>query len=282
MSPIFNGKMGHWLAKLVMRLFAMDKVNRLYERSCDQVGADFAASLLKDLGVNYSVGNIERLQNLPEGAFITVSNHPYGGIDGIMLIDLMAGIRPDYKVMVNQVLSLVEAMDENFISVKPRVGHKTLDATASVNGVRETLACLQEGHPMGFFPAGAVSMFRFSDLRVRDREWQKSIVKLIRKVKVPIVPIRFFDQNSPLFYVLGIIDWRIRLIRMPYELFNKRGKRTRIGIGNIISVEEQAQFSDLRSFGRFLQKAVYKMPKPDSFVSKEDFRFSDKTVPDSK
>ncbi|MEN6619891.1 MAG: 1-acyl-sn-glycerol-3-phosphate acyltransferase [Rikenellaceae bacterium] len=275
-SPIFKGKRGHKLAKFVMHLFAIDRVNRVYGRSCNYTGADFSEKLLKDLGVTYLVGNAERLQQLPKGAFITVSNHPYGGLDGIMIIDLMVRIRPDYKFMVNRLLSLVKTMEENFITVTSRTDNNNGYSTTSTSlkGIRETLTRLQDGHPVGFFPSGAVSDFSFKNLRVRDREWQESILKLIQTAKVPVVPIRFFNQNSPFFYFLGLIDWRIRIMRMPYEVFNKKGKNPRIGIGEIISVEQQAKFSDYRSFGTFLRDAVYKMPKPTSFTPKTELKIT--------
>jgi len=266
MSPIFRGERGRRFARLFMKVFAIDQVNALYGRSCQH----FGGSILEDLGVNYVVGNADRLSALKDGPFITVSNHPYGGIDGIMLVDLMAEIRPDYKLMANQILSLVKSMEENFISVKPKVGNQSLKPTVNINGIRETITHLRNGHPIGFFPAGAVSMFKFKHMQVRDREWQESILKLIHSAKVPILPIRFFDKNSPLFYFLELIDWRIRLIQMPRELFNKKGKRTRLGIGNIISVEEQSQFSTPRSLGKHLQNLIYTMPLPSSFQRKSD------------
>lgn len=266
LSPAFRGKRGHRFAKLVMRIFAIDKVNRVYGNSCNFKGSEFAESLLNDLGVQYMIGGVERLFQLPKGAFITVSNHPYGGIDGIMLIDLMAGIRPDYKLMVNQLLSYVKTMDENFISVKPKEGNKKTNPIAAVNGLRETISHLQSGHPVGFFPAGAVSMFHFRNLRVKDREWQESILKIIQRAKVPVLPIRFFNGNSLFFYFLGVINWRIRLIRMPYELFNKKNHIPHIGIGNLITSEEIAQYGDYKSLGVFLQDAVYNMPKPEKFI----------------
>lgn len=269
-SALFRGRCGSWLAKLVLHLLAIDRVNWVYNRSCDYTGAAFANGLLKDLGVDYRVGNADRLQHLPEGAFITVSNHPYGGLDGIMLIHLMAGIRPDYKVMVNQILSLIEAMDENFISVQPRIGNDTSLSATAISGVRETLLHLKDGHPVGFFPAGAVSMFKFNDLRVHDREWQEGILKLISLANVPVLPIRFFDFNSIFFYFLGVISWRIRMLRMPYEVFNKKGKRPRIGIGEIISAEKIQSFSDIKELGKFLRKTTCEMPVPDSFIEKAD------------
>lgn len=266
MSPVFKGKTGRWFAELIMRLCAIDKVNQLNDHSAGFMGAEFTGRLLNELGVNYIIGNSERLKLLPERAYITVSNHPYGGLDGIMTIDLMARLRPDYKFMVNRMLSHVKALKDNFISVTP-AGNKKQDITAaSIKGIRETLLHLQKGHPAGFFPSGAVSDFSLKELTVRDRKWQTSIIHLIHSVKVPILPIRFFDTNSAFFYFLGLINWRIRSLRLPSEVFNKREQEPRIGIGNIISVQEQEQFNDSESLGAFLRKAVYEMPMPASFI----------------
>lgn len=276
-SPVFKGKRGHKLAGFLMHLFAIDKVNAVYENSCNYTGADFSERLLSDLGVEYMIGHPENLELLPKGAFITVSNHPYGGLDGIMLIDLMVRIRPDYKLMVNKFLSLIKTMEGNFITVTPKTAINNITATTSLKGLRETLTRLQAGHPVGFFPAGAVSNFEPKKLWIRDREWQESVLKMIYAAKVPIVPIRFFNQNSSFFYFLGLIDWKIRAMRMPYEIFNKRRQKPRIGIGRIISVEEQAAFPDSKSLGLFLRESVYNMPRPNSYTPKSELEILKKS-----
>lgn len=269
LSFLFRGEKGHRRAEFVMRMLAIDKVNRVYENSGQYGGAEFTSRLLDDLGVKYVVGNAERLQYLPDDAFITVSNHPYGGLDGIMSIDLFASIRPDYKFMVNKLLSMVQTLNDNFISVVPTANKKTGIQAASIKGIRDTISHLRSGHPVGFFPSGAVSDFSLFELRVRDRKWQESILHVIHSAKVPIIPVRFFDINSPLFYLLGGINWRIRQLRLPSEVFNKTRKEPRIGIGKLITAEEQNQFPDPESLGSFLRKAVYEMPLPDRFVPRK-------------
>ncbi len=268
-SSLFSGARGHRLAEFIMRLLSIDKVNWVYDHSGAYTGAEFTSRLLDDLGVNYVVGNSERLKSLPEGSFITVSNHPYGGLDGIMSIDLLAGIRPDYRFMVNKILSLIKTLNGNFISVTPTGNKKTGVTAASIKGIRESLEHLHNGHPLGFFPSGAVSDFSLKDLHVRDRRWQKSILHVIHSAKVPVLPIRFFDKNSTLFYFLGLLNWRIRSLRLPSEVFNKRNQEPRIGIGNIITVEVQEQFTDAEALGSFLRKSVYEMPLPASFVPRK-------------
>jgi putative hemolysin len=266
-SGLFRSEWGHRLAEFIMRFVAFDKVNWVYEHSEAYTGAEFTSRLLDDVGVNYVVGNSHRLKTLPDGAFITVSNHPYGGLDGIMSIDLFAGIRPDYKFMVNKILAMIKTMSGNFISVIPTGNKKTGIKAASIRGVRETIEHLRGGHPVGFFPSGAVSDLNLRNFTVRDRSWQESILHMIHSARVPILPVRFFDKNSPLFYFLGLINWRIRLLRLPSEVFNKNGLQPRIGIGELIPVREQQRFTDATSLGAFLRKTVYEMPLPDSFAS---------------
>lgn len=269
-SPIFRGRKGRWLAESLMRFLAIDKVNRVYDNSGNYSGAGFASRLLADLGIDYAIGNAERLKLLPNGAFITIANHPYGGLDGIILVDLMAGIRDDYKLMVNKILSLVKTMQCNFVTVTPVEDHKTPVTAGSISGIRETINRIKNGHPVGFFPSGAVSDLSLKNMRVSDREWQTNILRLIHAMRVPILPVRFFDGNSPFFYFLGLIYWKIRLLRLPGELFNKQNRNIRIGIGKLISVEEQIQFHHYRDLGRYLRKAVYEMPVPDSFVLRSE------------
>jgi putative hemolysin len=265
-SPFFKSKLGSLLSGFIMKVCSIDKINEVYDHSVGYTGPEFAGRLLNDLGVNYIIGNSRRLTQLPEGAFITISNHPYGGLDGIILVDLMARIRSDYKLMVNSMLAMVKTMNENFISVEPTGNKKSGVSGKNLKAIRNTLNHLKEGHPMGFFPSGAVSDFSLRDLYIRDRVWQESILHLIHSVKVPVLPIRFFDNNSPFFYFLGMINWKIRSFRMPSELFNKRKHEQRIGIGDLLSVKELEQFSDTKSLGIFLRKAVYGMPEPSSYI----------------
>jgi len=266
MSFLFRGRNGHRRAERVIRILAIDKINRVYDNSGAWTGADFTSRLLDDIGVSYEVGNADILKKLPDGAFITISNHPYGGLDGIMTINLMARLRPDYKFIVNRILSLVRTLEGNFISVVPAGNKKTGIKAASIKGIREALEHLRAGHPLGFFPSGAVSDFTLREMKVRDRRWQDSIIHLISQAGVPVLPIRFFDKNSPFFYFLGLINWRIRLLRLPSEVFNKRDRIQRIGIGELISPGELSHFPDLPSLGDYLRKKVYGMPLPEEFI----------------
>lgn len=260
-SPLFKGRSGHLLADILMKLFAVDKVCALYNNNEQYSGVDFAHHILQDIGVNYTVLESERLEQLPKGAFITISNHPYGSIDGIMLIDLIGKYRPDYKVLVNQILGYIERLEPNFIKVVPTGKQKEGVKKESLRGIMQSLKHLQSGAPLGLFPSGAVSDLSIKDGCIRDREWQLSAIQLIKKARVPIVPIRFRDRNSMFYYLLGLLNWKIRVTRLPREVFNKRDKITRVEVCPIITVEEQDKYSNIEEFRTFLRSTIYPIPK---------------------
>ena len=255
--PLFRGHLGNALGKGVMKMLSVDKVNSLYDRNLSHIGADFAGAVLKDIGVEYEVLNREILDSLPDGPFITISNHPYGSLDGVMLVDLFGHIRPDFKVMVNRFLGRIKALDSNFICVTPTGSERSAPTKDNIQGIRDAVAHIRAGHPLGIFPSGAVSDLSIKDRCIRDRQWQEAILRLIKKMKVPVVPVHFLDRNSNFYYSLGLIDWRIRLLRLPAEVFNKKGKRTRIAIGRIITPQQQEEIRDPEQFGLFLRNKVY-------------------------
>ncbi len=258
-APIFRGAAGNAFGRMLMQILAVEKVNDLYDRNIGFVGPDFARAVLKDIGVEYEVIGRERLEKLPDGPFITISNHPYGSIDGVMLVDLFGHIRPDFKVMVNRFLSRIGTLSDNFICVTPVGAERTAPTRDSIQGIKDSVAHVRGGHPLGLFPSGAVSDLSIKDRCIRDREWQEPVIRLIRKLNVPVVPVHFLDRNSDFYYSLGLIDWRVRLLRLPGEVFNKRGKRTRIAIGEIITPEAQREFDDIGDFREFLRNKVYNL-----------------------
>lgn len=258
MAPFFKGKIGSFLGKFLINILGVGKVNEVHARNCHLRGAEFTTALLKDplIDLKYEVHNEEVLDHLPKGSFVTVSNHPIGSLDGIILIDIFAARRPDFKVMVNGVLTKIGAMDENFISVVPD-SHKRGANPQNVNGVRLSLQRLKEGHPMGFFPAGAISFYNKDSKKIKDLTWAHSVIRLVRKSNAPIYPVYFDFLNSSFFYWLGRISWQIRTLRIPTEAFNKRGRKVDVYIGQPITPEEVAQISDDKELAEFLYNRTY-------------------------
>ncbi|MDR0431085.1 MAG: lysophospholipid acyltransferase family protein [Tannerellaceae bacterium] len=258
MVPFFKSRFGTFLGKRLIKWFCIEKVNRVHANSCHLRGSAFTSAILNDplINIGYKVHNEEILSTLPQGAFITVSNHPIGSLDGIILIDIFATRRPDFRVMANGMLTKIGAMEDNFISVLPDSKNEGANLQ-NVNGIRASLGCLHEGHPMGFFPAGAISFYRKEVKKICDLPWTHSVIKLIRKANVPVYPVYFDFLNSNFFYWLGMIDWRIRTFRIPAEVFNKKGKIFDVYIGNPIPAETIREIPDDTELAHFLYQKTY-------------------------
>ncbi|MFV0418293.1 MAG: lysophospholipid acyltransferase family protein [Dysgonomonas sp.] len=262
MSPVFRGPLGNILIKFGMALTGMNKVNRIYDTSKQYEGVDFCKHLLKDVGVNIVVENIEVLNQYSGKAFVTVSNHAYGHIDGISAIATVGSVRPDYKMMVNFILGMIDTMSPNFIAVNPFQSGKMANKS-SFEGIKQSIEHLKNGHPLGFFPAGAVSKTKVRNFRmeVEDREWQEPVLKLIKKSKEPVIPMYFSGKNSWFFNFLDLVNWRLRSLRLGHEVYNKRGKTIYLRFGEPILPEETAQLTDIKEYGEYLKAKTYALAK---------------------
>ena len=257
-APFFKGK-----EKLVNRVFhwlAIDKTNDYHQRNMHLSGPDFSHKMFEELGSLVTIRNEEVLDSLPDGPFITVSNHPYGALDGMSLIDIVGHHRPDFKVMVNMILNNIGALRPNFIAVDALASNDPKKRAVSVKGITDAMRHVKQGHPLGFFPAGAVSKLTWG-LRIQDRDWQPSVIRIIQKLNVPVIPIYFHGHNSWIFTALGMIDWRLRTLRLPTEVFNKKGYDFRVSVGDIITPETIAQYSTPEELGAFLKQQTYNLRK---------------------
>lgn len=247
---------GESIAKLLMFLLRLNKLNKLYTRVADKKGVEFLDATLDILQVKFEI-NPEELKRIPKtGPFIAVSNHPYGGLDGILSIKMMAGVRPDYKNLGNYLIQKIPQLNEFIIPVDPFEGNS--NRSNSVAGIKVALNHLKEGNALGIFPAGEVSTYYDNEEEgAVDRQWQSSMIKFIRKAEVPVVPIYFQGSNSRLFHLLGLIHPMLRTAKLPSEMLNKKNKVIKIRIGNPISVQEQKEYTDIERFGRFLRLKTY-------------------------
>lgn len=241
----------------VLHSLMIDEVNSVHRRHCHATGVEFSRLLVEEeFRFRLRVDNEDVLDRFPVGPFITVSNHPFGGMDGIILIHLVGRHRPDYQVMVNMFLNNISAMRPVFIAVDPIKTDDPEKKAVTMQGIRRAIAHVRGGHPLGFFPAGAVSKVDRT-LHISDRLWQPTITRLIMQLKVPVIPIYFHGHNSAFFNILGLIDWRLRSARLPRELFKMRNTEVHVSVGEPISVAEQSAYTDPDALGRFLRERTY-------------------------
>ena len=255
-----KGFPGRWIAKAAYRALELGKVNRVHEKFHESVGPEFSAHVLEDVGIRFEVPP-EQLDYIPkEGGFITVSNHHYGSLDGMILSSLVGSRRPDYKILTTFLLSHIPSLKDSFIPVD----NFSSGGARSISGIRTALEHIGDQHPLGLFPAGEVATWQKGKNRtalregkiVEDIPWATNIVKLIKKSGFPVVPIFFEGGNSKSFHVLGRIHPRLRTARLIHEVFNKRGTVIQVRIGQPISAAEIAG-CDVDELGRFLRNRCY-------------------------
>ena len=265
LSPIFKGWKGKLLYKIGLKLTGVDHVNETHNRVGEAGipdGPEFAKGILDDVGIDFKIGHADRLNKLPEGPFIAIANHIYGHVDGICLVDLLGHVRPKTKVMVNEFLMWIKGLTPNFISVNPSLGIKGGATSTSINGVKAALLNLREGEPLALFPSGAVADLKPSrGWTLEEREWQEAAIKLIRKAKVPVIPIYIHGHNSWISLVLGAISWKLRTLRLPSEMFRRKSYDFRVSVHDPIMPEQYAQYKTPEELGVFLKNETYKMKK---------------------
>lgn len=265
-SGMFRGYWGRILARLVIAICDVNKLNILYDQVYFDRGVECTDKLLKLIGCDYRVGYPGRLDTLPQGAFITVSNQPYGALDAIVLIDLLGGVRSDFKLAASRVLSRIEPLQDTFVYVQGRGPQRDDRAYA------EASAHIKRGASLGFFPSGVGSDYHFRPRRIVDRAWDIDTIRFIRNARVPVVPVRFLDRNSRIYYGLGVIGLPLRLLRLPSELFNKNKGEHRLVVGEAISVEQIDSFASDEALCEFLRNEVYDINLPDTFVPRSTLR----------
>ncbi len=247
---------GDSLAKMLMSILKINKINEIYSDCSSYSGLEFLQKLLDSFEISYEISP-EELKRVPkEGPFIVIANHPYGGIDGVILLKVIQELRPDIKIMANFLLRRIEPIKDSIIPVDPFEGSGQI--AGSVAGIKSAINHLKEGKPLGIFPAGEVSTYYNTESPgVADKQWNDSIVKFIKKVQVPVIPVFFQGTNSKLFHILGLIHPLLRTAKLPSELLNKKNKVVKLRMGYPISVAEQNEFTDISRFGRFLRLKTY-------------------------
>ncbi len=253
------GFVGTFIGWLLMKVLKISSLNKVYNKNKHLNDVPFLNGVLDQLQIKFEIPE-EDLKRLPkEGPYITISNHPLGGIDGILLLKLMLEERSDFKIIANFLLHRIEPLKPYIMPVNPFEDRK--DVKSSISGFKNAILHLRDGHPLGVFPAGEVSTYRDGKLVV-DKPWEEAAMKLIQKAEVPVVPIYFHAKNSKLFYKLSKINDTFRTAKLPSELFTQKNRVIKVRVGKPISVKDQKEHSQLSEFSEFLRRKTYMLSNP--------------------
>jgi len=240
--------------EILLYLLKGPALTRIYNQLESRQGLDVIEEILTHLSIELDFDREALERSIPkEGPFITVSNHPFGFLDGVVLLLIIGRVRPDFRVVANYLLSYFAPISDLFITVNPfeNMGPK------GMGGMRKSLAQLKQGHGLGLFPAGEVSTWQKGQKGITDKAWPTSSVKLIRKANVPVIPVYFHGRNSNSFHILGKIHPALRTLRIPAEFLKKSKSTIQIGIGDPIMPDDLARFETNDALKDHLRRSTY-------------------------
>ncbi|MFN2262452.1 MAG: GNAT family N-acyltransferase [Psychroflexus sp.] len=248
------GVFGVFFGHVFLQVSQLNKINAIYDRYKHLEAVDFIDAVLIELGVSFEIPEKD-LKRIPkEGSFISISNHPLGAIDGLILLKLMLEAREDYKIIANFLLQRLKPLEDKVMPVNPFEDRK--EVKSSVSGIKQALLHLKNGHPLGIFPAGEVSTYR-EDNEIVDKPWTDEAIKLIKKAQVPVLPIYFHAKNSLAFYKMAKLSDNLRTAKLPSETLSQRHRSIIVRIGFPVNLKDQNEHEDLQDYKAFLRKKTY-------------------------
>ena len=245
--------------KPLEKLVGMTEINAIYARSTTGgAGGNshtFVRNVLSDLNVHCDVSD-EDLARIPRGGpAVVVANHPFGGIEGMLLAELLLRVRPDVKVMANFLLNRVPELHDRFIFVDPF--GKPESARANVRGLRQALDHVRSGGMLAVFPSGAVSHMDWKTRQIVDPVWSDTIARIIRRAEAVTVPVFFDGANGKLFQLAGLLHPNLRTAMLPKEVLNKRHRRFPARVGTPIPFKKLLAFENDTDLTEQLRQRTY-------------------------
>lgn len=207
----------------ISQMDAMYKDNHMAGLSKEQ----FAQKLLDIMGITITGEAQFEHRVAKQGPLVIASNHPFGGIEGVILCLILGRLRPDLKVLANQGLKLFPELQEYFIFTNPLTEKNPKNTPSIRNSVRH----VKNGGALLIFPAGRVSYYQKDKARISEHSWNRVIGRLITASGADYLPVFVSGLNSPLFYRLGRIYYRLRMLMLARELLNKKNQTIKLNIG---------------------------------------------------
>ena len=200
--------------------------------------------ILEVLGLTYEISASDQARAPSEGPLVVVANHPFGAVEGIILASILLKKRSDIKIMANFLLGGlgVRELNELLIFVDPF--ERRGSAAHNLKPLREAIEWVRGGRALGIFPAGEVSHMHLSSLSVIDRQWSRTVARIVRKSEATILPVYFEGHNSPLFCGLGLLHPLLRTLMLPGENLKKRPRIVRVHVGKPVPFKRLAELDD--------------------------------------
>ena len=250
-----------FLIRYLERIVHVKQMNAFLRKYPDLEGYDFIRRVLdEELCCTASIDGIE---NIPTDGkpVIFASNHPLGGLDGMIIAQMIHESRKEkreLKVIVNELLMFIKPIAGLWAPV-----NKT--GSLSKEQVLQQQAMWESETDVLTFPAGACSRLQRINhaWSIQDLEWQKNCIQRAREYQRDIVPIYFEGKNSRFFYALAYIRKLLHIpvnIEMLYlvdEMYGARGKHFRVHVLPPIPYTTLDNSKTPKQWAQYVKSIVY-------------------------
>ena len=216
------------------RLLAIRHVNDIYT-ALPQDGQtdDFCRRSLDLLGIDYALTEEEVARIPGQGPLVVVANHPFGGVEGVILTEVLLNVRPDIRILGNYLLTRIPQLQGRIISVDPF--NPARAAADNARGLKQAIRWVRRGGALLTFPAGEVAHLSYRSARVVEPPWSPHIARIARICGASVLPVFIRGRNSLLFNLAGLVHPRLRTALLPREIINKKSATIELTIGKPVS-----------------------------------------------
>jgi putative hemolysin len=223
---------------LLERVLAFNTCRTLYRKAQQTLDEPFESRALRALDIKADVTEAD-LDRVPRsGPVIVAANHPHGVVDGLLLMSAIRRIRPDIRVLTNQLLARIPELRDSCLFVDPFDGPGA--EARSRAGLRAAHLWLRAGGALIVFPAGEVAHAQAAGVERTDSTWKPAMSRLAIATGAPVIPAFIRGCNSPMFYAAGRVHPLLRTLLLPRELLKKRGSTLAVRFGPAIHVDRLA------------------------------------------
>lgn len=209
---------------------------RSFEKSGAPVGVTFWPKAVRHMGIRIDTPD-EEIARIPRtGPLVVVANHPHGLVDGMIMAEMVARVRSDFRILTRSLLTGIPEIEEFMIPVP--FPHEANARELGLEMRELTMAHLKRGGVVILFPAGKVAMSVTWFGPAVEAEWNVFTHKIIRSSGATILPIRFTGQNSRAFQIANKLGDTPRQGLLLYEIKRALFKPQRPHIGHPIPASE--------------------------------------------
>jgi putative hemolysin len=244
-----------FIIRYLKRVLHQEDLNQIIYDNRDNYGVDFVDGSLAGFGSKFEAVGLE---NVPaSGRFLFASNHPLGGLDGLIFMSVVRKRFPKLKFIVNDLLLNVKNLEPVFIPVN-KLGKQSVSYVAAID------KAYSSDEQILYFPAGLCS--RKIKGQITDLTWHKNFITKAVKYQRDVIPVYFEGRNSNFFYTLSNfrkklgIKANIEMFYLVDEMFKQHKKFIRLYFGKPIPYSTFDHSKTPAEWANYVRAEAYSLP----------------------